>query len=130
MIVGDVVEFAANFTLPLTLPAVFGANETSTVAVCPGAIVNPVSPPLVVIPAPLIVTPERVTFELPVFWSTTGNVFELPRAKFPKFKLAGVAVIVRVAATPVPLAVIVNVLLAASLAIETLPARYPTIVGV
>ena len=109
IVAGEFVALLATFTVPLTLPAVFGANVTSIVAVCPGASVVPLPPPLVVIPAPLIVTPENVTLELPVFFSVTASVFELPTMSFPKLKLVGVAVSARVAVTPVPLTVNVNV---------------------
>ena len=128
IVTGEFVALLATFTLPLTLPAVLGAHVTSTVADCPGASVEPLIP-LVVIPAPLMVTPDTVTFELPVFFSSTGSVFELPRTRLPKLILVGVAVIVRVAVTPVPLAVIVNVLFSALLTIETVPATYPVTVG-
>ena len=129
IVTGEFVALLATFTVPLMLPDVFGANVTSTIAFCPGAIVDPLVPPLAVKPAPLIVTPENVTLELPVFFSATAKVFELPTFSVPKLKLAGVAVIVRVAAAPVPLTVIVNVLSTASLAIEMLPATYPVTVG-
>jgi hypothetical protein len=119
----------ATFTLPLTLPAVFGANVTSTVAVCPAAIVAPFVPPLVVIPAPVVVIPESVTLEFPVFFKVTAKVCELPTVSFPKLKLAGVVVIVRVDFSPVPLTVIVKVLFDALLSIETVPATYAVTVG-
>jgi hypothetical protein len=77
----------------------------------------------------MIVTPESVTLELPVFFNITGNVFERPRFSFPKLRLVGVAAIVRVSATPVPLTVIVSVLFVALLTIDTLPATYPVTVG-
>ena len=125
-----VVELLAILTLPITLPAVFGANETLTVAVWPGAIVDPLAPaPLVVIPAPVIETPESVTTEFPVFFRTTESTFELPTDSVPKLRVVGVAVIIRVAVSPVPLTAIVNILFAALLAMETLLATYPAIVG-
>ena len=122
IVAGEFVELLATFTLPLTNPATLGANVTSTVVLCPGAIVVPLVPPVVVIPVPLIVIPESVSDELPVFFSVTGKVFDAPTFSFPKLKLVGVAVIVRVSATPVPLTVMVSVLFDALLTIATLPA--------
>jgi hypothetical protein len=129
IVAGEFVALLVTFTLPLTLPAVFGANVTSTVAVCPGAIVAPLAPPLVVIPVPLFVTPESRTLLFPVFFNVTAKVCELPTISFPKLKLAGVAVSVRVAVSPVPVTVIVKVLFDALLSIETVPATYPVTVG-
>ena len=128
-VAGEFVALLATLTLPLTLPAVFGAKVTFTVVFCPGATVVPLTPPLVVIPAPLMVIPESVTLELPVFVSVTGSVFEFPTISFPKLRLAGVAVTARVALTPVPLTVIVSDLFVALLAIVTVPAAYPDTVG-
>ena len=129
MVAGELLALLATFTLPLAIPAIFGANVTSNVALCPGAIIVPLTAPVVVSPVPLIVIPESVTLELPVFFNVTDNVFELPKFSFPKLKLVGVVAIVRVSATPVPLTVMVNVLFAALLAIDTLPATYPVTVG-
>jgi hypothetical protein len=84
---------------------------------------------LVAIPVPLMVTPESVTLELPVFFNVTGNVLERPRFSLRKLKLVGVAAMVLVSATPVPLMVMVNVLLVALLAMDMLPATNPVTVG-
>jgi hypothetical protein len=124
MVPGEFVALLATFTLPLIVPAVFGVNVTSNVVVCPGAIVVPLTP-LVVIPVPPIVTTESVTLELPVFPNVTGNVFEWPRFSLPKLKLVGVVSSVGVSATPVPLKVIVRVLFVALLASTRSQPRSP-----
>ena len=125
-----VVELLAILTLPITFPAVFGANETLTVAVWPGAIVDPLAPaPLVVIPAPVIETPESVTTEFPVFFRTTESTFELPTDSVPKLRVVGVAVIIRVAVSPVPLTAIIDVLFVALLTNDTIPTTAPGTVG-
>jgi hypothetical protein len=130
IVAGEFVALLATFRLPLTIPAALGANVTFMVALCPAASVAPLTPPLVVIPVPLIVIPDIVTLEFPVFFRVTGKVLELPTLVFPKPKLVGVAVIVLAVVTPVPLIVSVNDLSVALLAIDTLPATYPVVVGV
>src|SRR3981081_1233361 len=59
--------------------------------------------PLVLNPAPVTVTPEIVTLELPEFVSVTLNELVLPAFTFPKFKLVGFVPSRKVGATPVPL---------------------------
>lgn len=130
IVVGEFVALLVTLALPVTIPTVFGANVTSTIAVCPGASTVPLFKPLVVIPAPLGVIPESVMLEVPVFFKATAKVCELPTVSFPKLKLAGVAVIVRVVATsPVPFTPIVHVLFAALLLNKTVPVTYPVTVG-
>jgi hypothetical protein len=130
IVTGESFALLVTFKLPVTLPTTFGANVTSTIVVCPGASTVPLFPPLAVIPAPLVVIPESVTLEVPVFLNVTAKVCELPTFSFAKLKLAGVAVIVRVSVSPVPLTGTVNVLFDALLAIEMLPVTYPNAVGV
>jgi hypothetical protein len=129
IVAGEFVALLVTFTLPLTLPVVFGAKVTSTVADCPGAIVVPLVTPPVVIPAPLAVIPKSETLEFPVFFNVNAKVWDLPTVSFPKLRLAGVAVIVRAVVSPVPLTVIVKVLFDALLSIKTVPATYPVTVG-
>ena len=128
MVAGEFVALLVTLTLPATAPAVFGAKVTLNVEVCPGAINVPLTA-LVVIPAPLMVAPESVTLELPVFLNVTGNVLEWPRFSLPKLRLVGAAAMVRVSATPVPLTVIGSVLFVALLATDTVPATKPDTVG-
>ena len=100
------------FTLPFIFAvshALFGAKVTFNVAVCPGAIVDPLRPVLTLLtPRPVTDTPEIVKFELPLFLRVTASFSELPIAVFPKFRLAGHAEIVRVPVSPVPLTLSVS----------------------
>ncbi len=72
--------------------------------------------PLVLNPAPVIVTPEIVTFEFPLFVSVAPNELLLPMSTFPKPKLAGLALSKYVAAFTVRVAAL----------LVTLPAELPT----
>ena len=118
-----------NFTDPLTVVAVVGANFTTNVPVCPG--VNVVDPaiPVAVTPVPLGVTEEIVTFELPVLVIVTFCEGELPIFTLPKLTLAGLAPSVNVPAVPVPLSEIVAGDPGALLAIDTVPVALPAAVG-
>ena len=101
--VGEFVALLTTETLPLTVSTVVGAKVTSSVAVCPGEMVAPITPPLVVILAPVTEIPDTFTLELPVFFKLTASVSDFPSITFPKFKLVGVAESDPVAVTPVAL---------------------------
>ena len=132
--VGEFVALLLMFTLPLTSPSrptLFGAKVTFSVAVCPGAIVDPLRPLLMLLtPRPAMDTPEIVTFELPVFLRVTGRFCVLPTTWFPKFRVAGHAEIVRAPWSPVPLALSVNSVAPELLLSVIVPLSAPIAVGV
>ena len=68
----------------------------------------PAPNPLVLNPAPVVVTLDIVTLELPLFVSVTFEEPLAPKFKFPKLTLVGLAPNSRVGATPVPLSEIAN----------------------
>lgn len=106
---GEPVALLAIFTLaPVTAPAVVGANVTVSVADCPGVRIVVFDTPLAVNPAPAVVTPETVMLEFPLFISVDVSWLELFTFTVPKFKLGGAAVSMCVAATPVPVRLIVS----------------------
>jgi hypothetical protein len=98
---GEFVALLMTETLPLTVSAVVGAKVTSSVAVCPGEMVAPLTPPPVVILPPVTEIPDTFTLELPVFFRLTASVSDFPSVTFPKFKLVGVTESDLVAVTPV-----------------------------
>ncbi len=116
--------------LPITVSAFFGENETLSVAVCPGAIVDPFTPPPVWMSAAETPILDTVKLEFPVFFKVTARVSVFPTVSFPNTRVAGVTVKTGVAATPLPLMVSVTVLFDAVLVIEALPATEPVVVGV
>ena len=100
---GEFVALLDTDTLPLALPAVVGANVTSSVAVWLGVSVVPAFTPLALNPVPEGVTLEIVTLEFPLLVKVTLNVLLLPSFTFPKLKLVALAPSNWVAASPVPL---------------------------
>ncbi len=62
----------------------------------------PALTPLGLKPAPVALTPERVTFVFPLFVRTTLSELVDPLFTLPKLKLVGLAPSTRVVATPVP----------------------------
>jgi hypothetical protein len=108
MVVGEPVALLATCMLALdTAPPAVGANVTVSVADCPGVRIVPFETPLALNSA-LEVTPETVMLEFPLFVSVEVSWLELFTLIVPKLKLAGLAVRIRVAATPVPLKLIVT----------------------
>lgn len=106
---GEFVALLATLALaPVTAPAVVGSNVTVNVAVCPGVRIVPFETPLALNPAPTVVRAETVRFEFPVLVSVEVSELEVFRLTVPKLRLVGFAVSVRVAATPVPLKLIVS----------------------
>ena len=72
IVVGELVALLATVTCaPVTLPPLVGANVTVSVAVCCGIKTVPAETPLVLKPAPVVLTEEIVTFELPLFVRVT-----------------------------------------------------------
>jgi hypothetical protein len=108
MVVGEPVALLATCTLALvTAPPAVGANVTVSVADCPGVRIVPFETPLALNSA-LAVTPETVMLEFPLFVSVVVSGLELFTFTVPKFRLAGLAAKIRVAATPIPLKLIVT----------------------
>src|SRR5215472_4995554 len=91
MVAGEFVALLATDTLPVAFPAVEGAKPTFKVAFCPGLRTVPAETPLSLKPAPEMVTPEIVTFELPEFVRVNVRELVLPVLTLPKFKLVGLA---------------------------------------
>jgi hypothetical protein len=107
-VVGVLVALLATLTLaPVTAPAVVGSNVTVSVAVWPGVRIVPFVTPLALNPAPVVVTPEIVTFALPVFVSVEVCELDVFTVCVPKLKLAGLADSVCVDTTPVPVKLMV-----------------------
>jgi hypothetical protein len=79
-------------TLPLTAPAVVGANVAENEADCPGASVSGSCNPVAVKPVPLVVIPEIVRFALPLLFKLTVRVVLVPVACVPKSTFVGLAV--------------------------------------
>jgi hypothetical protein len=102
IVAGELLALLATETLPLALPEAVGAKVTLSVAVCPGVSVVFALTPLALYPVPLVLTPEIVTFEFPVFVRATFCVPPLPALTLPKLRLVGFAPISFVTATPAP----------------------------
>lgn len=129
IVVGEFVALLVIVTLPVICAALVGAKVTSSVAVCPGAMVAPLRPLPTVMPVPVAVIPEIVTLELPVFVRLTASISLLPTASFPKLRLVGDAEIVRVSAIAVPLMLNVNTVAPELLLSVTIPVSVPVVVG-
>jgi hypothetical protein len=122
MIVGELIALLVIVTLPLTVSAFFGENETLSVADCPGAIVAPLTPPPVWMSTAETPILETVTLEFPLLFKVTARDSVFPTVSFANTRVAGVTVKAGVAATPLPLIVSVSGLFEAVLVIEALPA--------
>jgi hypothetical protein len=116
-------------TVPFTAPIAVGANFTLSVMLCEAAIVVGVVTPVAEYPVPLTVICERFAVEFPVFVMVTFCAAVVPMLTLPKLKLAGVAVSVELAATPVPERATVAGELGALLTIERLPLKLPAVSG-
>lgn len=75
--------------LPVTLPAVVGANFTDPATLCPGAMVSGKVKPVTLKPAPEVAICVTDRFAVPVFERVSGLVDEAPTLMLPKLKLAG-----------------------------------------
>jgi hypothetical protein len=116
-------------TLPDTLPAAAGANETPSVADWLGVRVVLALTPLALKPTPRVVTTEIVTFEFPALVTVTFCELLLPTFTFPKLTFVGLRLRVRVAAIPEPLRLTDVGEVGALLTMEMLPDAEPTKVG-
>jgi len=126
---GEFVALLATLTLPDTPPGAVGAKRTFSVAAWLGVSVVPAFTPLALNPSPDGVTPEMVTFEFPLLVKVTLNVVLVPSFTFPKVKLVWFASSRWVAATPVPLRLMLTGVLEALLRIEMFPDALPGEVG-
>jgi hypothetical protein len=128
--VGVCGEFGApsvKTMLPVTPPAVVGANCTLKDALWPAAIVAGRESPLILMPLPEIVAAVTVRLEFPLLVRVTVCVALCPTVTFPKLTEAGV--IARPGCIPVPLNEIVRGELEASLMTERVPVAAAAEVG-
>jgi hypothetical protein len=98
----DALLFTVN--VPVTAPAVAGADFTLSVTVCCGLRVSGKEAPLTLNPAPLIVAELIVTAAVPVELNVSGKVELEPTVTLPKFRLLGLTVNCGVDADPVAVA--------------------------
>lgn len=128
-VVGEPVALLAIDTLPLTVPAVEGANVTVRTAVWFGVRIKPEVTPLALNPAPVKVTLEIVTFEFPLFFRVVVSALLLPVFTLPKGKPVGVAPSRAVEVVPVPLNAIASGEFGALLTSEMDALTFPPVVG-
>jgi hypothetical protein len=126
---GELVALLTSVTTPLTLPATLGANTTFNSAVCPAAIVLPLTPLVTLNPVPATLICEMVRLEFPVFFTATCSGLVPPTISLPKFKLDVNNEMVRVAVVPLPLNAMVCVESVALLLIVMVPVTLPVTVG-
>jgi hypothetical protein len=125
---GGFEAFEAIVTLPLTVPATVGLNDTLKLALCPAVKVTGAVMPLTLNPVPLAVTPEIVTLLPPVLVTVSDNASPVPTAKLPKLRLP--ALTPRVPGeTPVPARGMVKVGVAAFDVVVRLPLADPDDAG-
>lgn len=115
---------------PEALPAVVGANCAVNVAPCPAGITSGAVRPMMLKPAPVVVTPEMVVLAFPEFVSVTVCEPVLPTATLPKAAMAGLALKVELCVTPLPVRIIVCGDPAALSVNEMLPVPAPVAAGV
>jgi hypothetical protein len=92
----DTLTFAlealdASVSVPLAVPADFGAKETESVRLCPAARVCEVVKPPRLNPAPVTVAEEIVTVEPPELVTVSYRIWLLATWILPKFMLEGLA---------------------------------------
>ena len=126
---GELVASLLIETLPATAPVVVGANCTVRVADWFGVNISPAVTPLVLKPAPVTVTPEMVTFALPLLVTATLSELLLPSFTLPKLKLEVLNPSTLLEATPVPLSEMDNGEPGALLSSEIEPEAAPLVVG-
>ena len=100
---GEFGALLTTVTLPGRLPVEVGANVTLKEVDCPAARLRGSAIPPVLKPAPLALTCEMETLELPVLEIVTLCVVLVPVVKLPKLSEAGDAESWRTVAMPVPL---------------------------
>jgi len=120
---GDAGALSVNTMLPVTPPAVVGANWTLKEVLCPAPRVDGKESPLMVKPAPLSVARLITIFTFPLFVRVTFCEVLWPTVTFPKFKEAGE--IDKPGCVPVPLSATVSGEFEASLVIVRLPETAP-----
>src|SRR3984885_15590198 len=129
MVDGELVASLLIKTLPVTAPVVVGANCTVRVADWFGVNISPAVTPLVLKPAPVTVTPEMVTFALPLLVRATLSELLLPLLTLPKLRLEVLNPSTLVEPTPVPLSEMDNGEPGALLSSEIEPEAAPLVVG-
>jgi hypothetical protein len=130
IVTGEFVALLEIVTVPLCAAAVCGSKLTFNVALCPAASAAPLTPPPVVKSGLDTLIPDTITGEFPVFFKLTVSRLLFPTVSLPKLRLVGVAVMVLVAATPVPLILITRGTFGAATANVSVPFKAPLIVGV
>jgi hypothetical protein len=99
-VVGEFAALLTTSTLPVTLPAAWGANLVVNVAFCPAPRVRGRERPLRLKPAPVTTAWESVAEEVPVLVRVTVCVLLVLIATVPKLMLAGLAATRTVAPLP------------------------------
>jgi hypothetical protein len=125
IVFGDPLALLATVTLPVTLPAEMGLNNTPNVKACVDDNVTGVPAPLSAKPVPLLEICEMVTFELPTLVTVTLCEAELPSFTLPKLTLLVLNERVCDAAVPVPVSEITAGEPGALLTKEALPLAAP-----
>jgi hypothetical protein len=126
---GVVPELDTRVTLPLTAPAVVGANLICPTEDCAAAIVKGNENPVTVNPAPVTLRAVTVRFDPPVFWIVRFWVAEAPTVTFAKFTLTGVTFACGCGVDPVPASPTLGTTFDASLVTATEPLELPPEVG-
>jgi hypothetical protein len=126
--VGEFAALLLTSRLPVTDPVAVGAKFTLNVVLCPAAKVSGVNP-LIVKPAPVMLSVEILMFVLPVLLNVTVRLLAVPTVTFPKLKLVVLAATWLVAAPPAPLRATVVGEVGALLMIVRLPVAVLVVVG-
>lgn len=129
IVIGEPLALLVTITLPVTLPAEMGLNDTPNVKVCVADNVTGVPAPVNAKPVPLLETCEMVTFELPTLVTVTLCEAELPSFTLPKLMLLVLNERVCDGAVPVPLSEITAGEPGALLTREALPLAAPADAG-
>jgi hypothetical protein len=87
--VGEFVALLAKEADPVTAPLDVGANLTLTAWFAPAVMVKGKVRPVTLNPAPVVVTENTVTLELPVLVRVADCVAELPTSTLPNARLVG-----------------------------------------
>jgi hypothetical protein len=124
-------ELLTIVSLPVTAPAVLGANVMGTTNVCPGASVVGNAPDIPENPVPVIAPEVIVTAEVPDEVNVSDNALDDPSATLPKASVLALSVSFgAAAAVPVPESVTVKVVpVEELLPIVNLPATAPAVLG-
>ena len=105
---GELLALLVTVTVPVKFPAVLGANSIWRIAVCPAAMVVPLTPLSTLKPVPLADASDTVTLEFPALTRVAPSVLDPPTASLPKFKTEFEISNVRVGVPPVPLTAILT----------------------